>query len=90
MEIFVKRLKETMKEKDISRKQLAVEAQISEVNVMNYLRGEYLPKKSTVPRIAKALGVSEEWLMGEDLFELKNEMPVKCIEVPLIDLNLGE
>lgn len=52
------KIKELRKEKGFSQKQLANASDLSVASIQGYEQGKYNPKKETLTKIAKALGVS--------------------------------
>lgn len=61
------RLREAM---DMAKKKqvdLERETGIARSAISRYLSGEYEPKSKPIYELAKALGVSEQWLMGYDV-----------------------
>lgn len=67
MEAFKDRLATALKEKDISAAELSRRTKISKGSISNYLSGRYKAAQSNTYLIAKALDVSEAWLMGYDV-----------------------
>ena len=67
MEAFKDRLATALKEKDISAAELSRRIKISKGSISNYLSGRYKAAQSNTYLIAKALDVSEAWLMGYDV-----------------------
>ena len=65
MSTFTKRVKSILKEKKITQKQLAKLSDIAEASICRYLRGDSEPRLDIIARIAKALDVSEAYLIGE-------------------------
>lgn len=63
---FATRLDRAMKLKGISTGMLAIKSGMSDRMIRNYLRGKYRPSADSVKYLAGALGVSIDWLMGED------------------------
>ena len=57
-------LRETMKSRGVSQKWLADMAATTESTISRYLKGGNQPEISIVARIAKALGVSVDYLCG--------------------------
>lgn len=64
MSIFAQRLDSVMKEKEIRQHELCKMTGISKSFISSYLAGRFSPKPDKLSAIAKALGVSEGWLMG--------------------------
>ena len=65
MSIFTKRIKSILNEKKITQKQLSQMSNIAEASICRYLRGDCEPRLDIIANIAKALDVSEAYLIGE-------------------------
>ena len=63
-EIFSERLSELLMEKNMTQKQLAEKAGITEAAVSHYLRGDRKPRSPVLLRIANALDTTPEYLSG--------------------------
>lgn len=61
------RIKEAMKKAGIKQVELAEIAGLSKSAISRYLSGEYEPKQVPIYKMAKALNVSEAWLLGYDV-----------------------
>ena len=66
MTMFAKRTKELMNQKELSQKDLSKMSGVSEPSLSRYLRGEIVPRMDVVVNVAKALGVSQNYLLGGD------------------------
>lgn len=64
--IFCERLAEAMKMKGVKASELAERSGLSKARISQYLNGVYVPKSKGTYAIAKALDISETWLMGYD------------------------
>ncbi len=72
MEDFTaRRLKELLESQGMSQKELAEKAGITESAVSHYLKGDRIPRGAILLNIAKALGVSTDYLLN--LSEPKND-----------------
>ena len=58
------RISEAMKLRDMRQADLVEKTGISKGALSSYISGRYVPKQNNVYLIAKALDVSEAWLMG--------------------------
>lgn len=58
------RIKEGLKMANMSQADLAAVTGIGKSSISTYISGAYEPKQRNVYKIAKALGVSESWLLG--------------------------
>lgn len=66
-ETFLKRLESAMRMSNMRQVDLSKLSGIPKGQLSQYMTGKYVPKKSTLKRIADTLGVSELWLMGYDV-----------------------
>lgn len=64
---FSKRLKYAMELRNIKQSELVKMTGIGKSSISTYLTGAYQPKQRYVYKIAKALGIDEAWLIGEDV-----------------------
>lgn len=64
MAIDRKRLMIAMDEAGMRQAELIIATGIQSSNISQYISGKRNPKYETVERIAKALGVNTEWLLG--------------------------
>lgn len=67
MKTFADRLKYAMQIRNKKQSDLARETNIDKSKLSNYVNGKYQPKQDGYYLLAKALGVSIEWLMGKDV-----------------------
>ena len=67
MATIANRIKEAMTIRGMKQVDLAYLTGIGKSSISTYLSGEYEPKQRNIYKIAKALDVSEAWLMGEDV-----------------------
>ena len=63
-EIFISRLDQARKEKGLTQRELANRVGVTEVSMSRYANGARVPKGPIVVNIAKALGVSVDYLVG--------------------------
>lgn len=102
MEIFKKRLIALLENIDISQRELAKRVGVQEATISRYVNGERKPTSEILSKIADALNVSSDYLLGrtdKENIELINEgLPqelinagIEAIEVfkgvKLVDLN---
>lgn len=66
MDSFSNRLKEAMKLRNMKPTELSEKANIPKSAISQYLSGQYEAKQKSIFKLAKALNVSESWLMGLD------------------------
>jgi len=72
MSIFDERVKKLMTLKKLSQKELSNLSSVSEPSLCRYLKGQ-MPRMDVINNVAKALGVSSEYLLGGN--ELSQEDP---------------
>lgn len=80
--VFMQRMKETMQEKGIRQTDLVEKTGIDKGALSSYMNGRYMPNAEKVAKIAKALGVSVDYLLGKE--EAKTERPPKIHEVSVL------
>ena len=61
------RIKQAMETRDIKQTDLVDMTGISKGALSSYISGRYAPKQNNIYLLAKALNVSEAWLMGADV-----------------------
>jgi repressor LexA len=67
MSEFSKRFQEAMKMRGLRQVDIVNMTKIGKSSISTYLKGKYMPKQRNIYKIAKALDVSESWLMGNDV-----------------------
>ena len=67
METTAERIREGLLLRELKQSDLAERTGISKGALSSYISGRYVPKQTNIYKIAKALNVSEPWLMGEDV-----------------------
>ena len=67
MESTAQRIKRGMNLRDYKQSDLVEKTGISKGALSSYISGRYTPKQNNIFLIAKALNVSEAWLMGADV-----------------------
>lgn len=70
---FQARLIQALNEKGITQAELGRKSNISRAIISDYIHGKYEAKQDKVYAIAKALDVSEAWLMGFDANKTRKE-----------------
>ncbi len=73
------RIKFCMKEKNINQKQLSLLTDITESSISKYLNDERTPRIDVLVNIAKALGVTTDYLLGEEKKENLNLTNIKLV-----------
>lgn len=66
MSLFVERLKEAMNSKGVRQIDIAKKTGIDRSKISCYIHGRYLPNAEAMSKIAMALGVTPEYLLGKD------------------------
>lgn len=64
MSIFSERISELMKSNGLSQKELAIKAGVTESAMSYYVNGDRTPRSDVLTRIAKALGTTTDYLLG--------------------------
>lgn len=67
MDTIASRMKEAMLLRNITQADLIKATGITKSSISSYINGKYEPKHDNIYKIAKALNVSESWLMGFDV-----------------------
>ena len=76
-----KRLEKALSIRDMKQSELCKLANVPKSSLSLYLSGAYEPKQDRIYRIAKALNVSEYWLMGYDVPMESNTAPTPPVEL---------
>lgn len=66
MSIVSDRLRKTMELRGMKQVELANRTGIGKSSICTYLSGDYAPKQGNIYKLAEALQVNPEWLMGQD------------------------
>ena len=72
---FARRLREGLDVRGMTQAELAKRSGISRSSISRYIKGDWEGKQSAVYELAKALGVTEAWLMGYDV-PMENGAPL--------------
>ncbi|MDD3185262.1 MAG: helix-turn-helix transcriptional regulator [Anaerostipes sp.] len=67
METIAKRIKDGLSLRNMKQADLVEKTGIGKSSISTYISGAYEPKQRNIYKIAKALDVSETWLMGYDV-----------------------
>lgn len=67
MDTISNRIQYAMDKLDLKQTDLVSRTGISKGALSSYISGRYVPKQNNIYLIAKALNVSEAWLMGADV-----------------------
>jgi len=67
METFQKRLIQAMEIREMRQVDLAQKSGLPKAQISQYRSGKYEPMQDALYKLAKALSVNVEWLMGHDV-----------------------
>lgn len=67
MDRFPEKLREARKNAELNQTQLGAMIGISQRSMTNYERGIAIPRRSTVRKLARALGVTTEYLVNDEV-----------------------
>lgn len=95
---FASRLKEALAARGMSQADLARISGVDKSRITRYLQGKYLAKQDAVYALAKALDVSEAWLMGwtDETYDWENDPEDALADMPdslrehLLEKNNGD
>lgn len=76
---FAQRLRDGLDIRRMSQTELANRSQISKSSISRYIKGDWEGKQGAVYALAKALGVTEAWLMGYDVPMEAGDSPAPAI-----------
>lgn len=88
MKNIAERLKEAMDRIDISQAELVKRTGINKGALSSYLSGRYAPKQKAIFELAKALRVSEAWLLGYDVPSERDESMYQSADIDFIRIPL--
>jgi len=71
MNTIGKRIKQALEDREMIQADLVERTGLPKSAISSYINGKYDPKQQAIYLIAKALNVSEAWLMGYDVEESK-------------------
>lgn len=60
------RITELLREKNMTQKELAFAANITESTVSHYIKGDRVPRGVNLMKVAKALGTTADYLLDQD------------------------
>ena len=74
---FQYRFQKALADSGMTAKELSVKSGVSEANISNYIKGNYVGKQDKVFLLAKALDVDPGWLMtGDEPVKEKDVIPI--------------
>ena len=81
------RLSQALSIKNITQTELCKKTGIPKSAMSQYIKGSFEPKQDRIYLIAKALNISEAWLMGYDVSMQREELSKKLgIKIPVLGL----
>lgn len=87
MSIFSERISELMKINRLSQKELAAKVGVTESAMSYYVKGERTPRSDVLSRIAKTLGTTTDYLLGNTSEVIPNSVDG---ELQYLQRNLGK
>lgn len=87
MSIFSERISELMKINRLSQKELAAKVGVTESAMSYYVKGERTPRSDVLSRIAKTLGTTTDYLLGNTSEVIPNSADG---ELQYLQRNLGK
>lgn len=87
MTVFSERLNALLKDKDLSQKDFAMKANITESAMSYYAKGVRTPSGEVLARIARALDTTADYLLGNTD---QHEIPKEQKELKYLQRNLGK
>lgn len=76
---FIERVRSLMKEKNMSQKELAEKAGITEASMSKYLSGERTPRVDVIVNLANALETTTDYLLGNDVNDCRSFIETKAL-----------
>lgn len=78
MKLFADRLKRAVKNSDMNQAELADKIGVDRTSISHWQRGKHTPNPEQIQKLAKALGVTSDYLLGLEketwFFELPEEL----------------
>ena len=87
MSIFSERINEIMNQRQITQKQLAEMAAVTESAMSHYVNGGRTPRIEVLSRLASELGVTTDFLLGLDEPDTGNESKLQYLQRSLAKLD---
>ena len=78
---FINRLRQTMLLKGIRQSELVEKTGIDKGSMSSYVNGRYMPNAENTAKIAKALGVSVDFLLGKEDIPKMSMLSVKKVPI---------
>ncbi len=73
MSAFSDRISNLMSKQKITQKQLAEKASVTESAMSYYVKGDRTPRSDVLSRIAKALGTTTDYLLGNEVVSAQDD-----------------
>lgn len=74
---ITRRITELLSKRNMSQKELAKSAGITEAAVSHYVKGDRVPRGVNLMKIARALGTTTDYLLSEDkVSDKKNDLEI--------------
>lgn len=77
---FGERLKEARIKKELKQEELAKEMDLTQASISQFEKGQRLPTPANITRFSEVLGVSREFLAGEDEGKFEKEILMRNIK----------
>ncbi len=90
MSIFSERITALMNSQNLSQKELAQKAGVTESAMSYYIQGSRVPRSDVLTRIAKALGTTTDYLLGSSDLMQNTEKELLYLQRNLGKLNPEE
>lgn len=82
------RLRKALEDSNMTASELARKAGLPKSAISQYLSGKIIPKQVATYKLAKALNVSEPWLMGYDVSAYRISIPKEDDEELSFDIEI--
>lgn len=89
MKTIAERIKEGMDKRELRQADIIEKTGINKGALSSYISGRYEPKQNNIYLLAKALDVSEAWLMGADVPMDREPTLKKLLDERLQELNMS-
>ena len=88
MATIAERIRTGLDVRGMKQSELVEKTSIGKSSISTYLSGQYEPKQKNIYKIAKALSVSEAWLMGQDV-PMERTLPYNFDESDLLVVKMA-
>ena len=90
LKTIAQRIREALDLRGMKQSDLVSATGIGKSSISTYLTGEYEPKQRNIYKIAKALDVSESWLMGYDVPMNPSSKSINELSLPQEALEIAD